>query len=181
MYGGSCPEGQPNKGGHPPGLTHQYIRDHGELKSDRRKDCTCIYCPHRYISCRPEAVWKHILQTCPSISKKERKAAQDLKTSGTQLSAPQNGKRLRSAGTPKGSSASQQSVSAVTPAVSRVTPALQKELDVKLLRAFVHAGIPPNAVEDPFVLDFIWSCRPGYSTPGQLLWCTASNLASEVI
>ena len=36
-------------------------------------------------------------------------------------------------------------------------PALQKELDIKLVRAVVHSGSAFNIVEDPYVLDLLSS------------------------
>lgn len=164
-----------NKGGRPVGLHHQYITEKGKLDAAGRVPCRCVFCPFKYKSMRPEQVWNHVLERCKEIPKESRDVARDqfATSKGGELKSPPAGKRLRSM-QPEFSAqiispitTAVSSIARYTPTSGNVTAQAQKEFDLKLLRAFVHAGIPLSAVDNPYLLDLFQTLREKWKVPGK--------------
>jgi hypothetical protein len=166
-----------NKGGRPVGLHHQYVQDKSQLDTAGRVSCRCVFCPFIYKSMRPEQVWNHVLEQCKEITEESREGARDqyAASKGEELKGPA-AKRSRSTqpGIPviitSPTSSAVSSIRRYTPSSGNVTTQAQKDLDIKLLRALVHAGIPLNAIENPYLLDLFKTLREKWKVPGI---CTA--------
>lgn len=155
--------------GRPRGAHHTYVQNHGQLDSSNRRSCECVYCSFRYESMRPEQVYTHILDHCKAVPEEIRTQAFDeLAKRGPGLTGPQRKRsrttELRETDSPSRSSGS--SIRQFTPSAGNVPPGHQKELDSLYLRALVHAGIPFNAAENPFVIDLLQTLRPRWKVPG---------------
>lgn len=162
-----------NKGGRPKGDHHQYVTDLGPLDSNGRRPCTCAFCPYEYESMRPEQVWEHAIHHCKNISGEcKAQAIDQVAAKTTKLQAPAvkrsrtDSQSVKTAASTQ-SSLSLPSVRAVTPSSGTVTPQAQRELDTLFLRALVHAGVPFNVAEDPFVIDLLQQLRPKWNVPGK--------------
>ena len=166
-------EAETSQKGRPRGPTKDWTRQHGPLNKNGRRDSTCAFCEHKFISTRPEQVHTHLLDECkqvPNETKDQFSEHVANKKGGGPLKAPV-GKRLRSGLESSNTSAVASNsrpcgVVAVTPTTAKVTPAVRRELDAKLVRAFVHTGLPFAAVDNPYLLDLLATLRPQYQPPG---------------
>ena len=62
----------------PAGNYHEHCRNFSELDPrTKRKDCKCAYCPHVYISMRPEHVYKHVTEGCTVATKEIKQRCLD--------------------------------------------------------------------------------------------------------
>ena len=67
--------------GRTPGKFHEHLHQFSGLNRSKRRHCLCKYCPHRYISMRPEDVYKHLTDVCTQIAPELRqKVYEQLRT-----------------------------------------------------------------------------------------------------
>lgn len=159
-----------NKGGRPTGLHHKYIGDQGELDKSGRRACSCAYCDHEYPAMRPEQVWKHILDECKGVTSETRNAARDdcaSKAEKAEAPAPKRTRRSEPAPVSNCASSVQRSAAQYAGSSGAVTPQNQRDFDLMCLRAFVHAGLAFNAVENPYLVDLFQHLRPKWLVPGK--------------
>lgn len=171
-----------NRGGRPTGLHHKYLGDKGELDSAGRRPCSCAYCDHEYPAMRPEQVWKHILDECKGATAETRVAARDdcaSKAEKAEAPAPKRTRRSEAAATSKSAGSTQRSAAQYAGSSGAVTPQNQRDFDLQCLRAFVHAGLAFNAVENPYMVDLFQSLRPKWLVPGKFHCLHLVHLKAE--
>lgn len=150
----------------------EFITEKSELDKNGRRDSKCCFCPRSFKGTRPDQVLLHITDECKHAPQEVKRLALDRrsnKSGSVALVAPAV-KRLRSSSRASSSSNNSGHAGGIvkhTSSSDRVTDECQKRLDVKAIRAFVHAGIPFHAIEDPYFLDWLSDLRPHYVPPGE--------------
>lgn len=171
-----CPEvsSKARPGGKAPGGYRDHVENGSELNKSKRRDFDCKYCDHRFISTRPEDVYKHLTDMCPGVTSAIRQKVSEQFADKLPALVPA-AKRLRSRlgkqpatsrPAASGGSGTSGSMHRFTGASERCPPLVQTSLDTKAARAFIHAGIPFHAANDPFFVEWIQELRPSYQPPG---------------
>ena len=147
------------------GHYREHVTKSGPLDSNNRRNGSCSYCSHEYISMRKEMVFKHLSDECKGVTKEIKKTLSDRFADKPPPTVPAH-KRTRfgkEAAVSKASSgASGSSIKHFTSTIDHCPPAAQAALDTKGIRAFVHAGVPFNVAEGPYWQDWLHDMRPSY-------------------
>jgi hypothetical protein len=158
----SASQASTSNAGRKGGPVWSHFDKHGTYDNkSRRSAAKCRYCfvVIEAKSSKPEELARHILLKCPLATDAAKTSLQTSIAATVPVAEKPTKKRKQPAITDTFDSVQYSHT---------ISAEVKKQYDHKLLRWLVLAGVPFNAVESVYFLDFLASIRPQYQAPGMV-------------